>query len=332
LNIAPLEGAPYLPAFMQTTRRAFLGQAALTATCAALPQFATAGDDAPLTVIDTHTHFYDPGRPQGVPWPNKNDALLHRTVLPKDYLALPVPQKVAGTVVVEASAWVEDNQWILDLAKENPFIVGFVGNLKPGEADFAANLKRFAANPLYRGIRIPAGSLREGLGRPEFVADLKRLADRDLSLDLNGPATALPDVARLAREIPTLRLVINHHANIAMDGKTVPDDWRRDLLAMAKLRNVFAKVSGLVEGASRALKENKAPTDTAFYRPYLDVTWEAFGPDRLVYGSNWPVSERFASLAAVQTIVTEYFSGKGRTALEKVFAGNAATAYKWVRR
>jgi len=149
---------------------------------------------------------------------------------------------------------------------------------------------------------------------------------------LNGLATVLLDVARLAREILSLRLVLNHHANIAMDGKSVPDDWRRDLLAMAKLRNVFAKVSGLVEGAGRALKKNQAPTDTAFYRPYLDVTWEAFGPDRLVYGSNWPVSERFASLAAVQTIVTEYFSGKGRTALEKVLAGNAAAAYKWVRR
>lgn len=317
---------------MKTNRRAFLRNAAAGVAGAALAVDSPAADQPALTIIDTHTHFYDPSRPQGVPWPRKDDAFLYRTVLPKDYLALPVPRPVTGTVVVEASAWVEDNQWILDLARDNPFIVGFVGHLKPGEPEFAANLKRFASDKLFRGIRIPAGSLRDGLGRAEFVADLKRLADRDLSLDLNGPASTLPDIARLAREIPSLRLVINHHANIAMDGKTVPDDWQRDWRALAKQRNVFAKVSGLVEGASRAFKDNKAPTDAAFYRPFLDVTWEAFGEDRLVYGSNWPVSERFASLSAVQSMVTDYFTTKGRAALGKVFAGNAAVAYKWVKR
>lgn len=316
-----------------TTRRDFLKTTATgLAGAALLPGDLPAAERPALTIIDTHTHFYDPKRPQGVPWPPAKDNVLYRTVLPKDYLAQAVPQPVTGSVVVEASVWVEDNQWILDLAKTNPFIVGFVGNLKPGEPEFAANLKRFAADPLYRGIRIPAASLAAGLDQPAFVADLKRLADSDLSLDLNGPANALPQVTRLATLIPSLRLIINHHANIAMDGKTAPEDWLRDLRAAGKHRNVFAKVSGLVEGGSRAVKDGKTPTSTDYYRPYLDVTWEAFGPDRLVYGSNWPVSERFASLAAVQTIVSEYFGAKGRKALEQVFAANAAAAYKWIKR
>ena len=67
-------------------------------------------------IIDTHTHFYDPTRPQGVPWPPKENQLLYRTVLPADAQALAAPVGVTGTVVVEASAWLEDNQWILDLA------------------------------------------------------------------------------------------------------------------------------------------------------------------------------------------------------------------------
>src|SRR5947209_6291608 len=76
------------------------------------------------TIIDTHTHFYDPMRPQGVPWPPKEDKLLYRRVLPEHFQNLTKSQHVTGTVVVEASAWVEDNDWILDLAAKNPIIVG----------------------------------------------------------------------------------------------------------------------------------------------------------------------------------------------------------------
>ncbi len=118
-------------------------------------------------IIDTHKHFYDPTRPEGAPWPNPRDEVLYRRVLPEDYKALAVPQGVSGTVVVEASEWVEDNQWILDLAAKEPFIVGFVGNLQPGSEDFGSNLERFSANPLFRGIR-PRGANIKNFERDEF--------------------------------------------------------------------------------------------------------------------------------------------------------------------
>src|SRR5262249_34245920 len=86
-------------------------------------------------IVDTHIHLYDPTRPQGVPWPPKNDALLYKTVLPEHYAKLVRPLGVTRTVVVEASAWLEDNQWILDLAKEHPMIAGFVGHLEPGKPE-----------------------------------------------------------------------------------------------------------------------------------------------------------------------------------------------------
>lgn len=312
---------------MNPTRRTFLQAAA--AALAAGPTLGTAAP-APLTIIDTHTHFYDPLRQGGVPWPGKGDKQLHRTTLPADYLAQPVPQPVTGTVVVEASPLVEDNQWILDLAAKNPFIVGFAGNLKPGEDAFAGHLKRFAANRLYRGIRVNEGALRTGLANAAFIADIRRLADADLELDVNGGPTLLPEVARLARELPTLRIVINHLANTRIDGKNVAPTWRADLEAAAKFPRVFLKVSALVEGTGK--NDGTAPRDVEFYRPWLDVAWNAFGPDRLIYGSNWPVSERFAKLATVQGIVYDYFSARGREALEKFFARNALTAYQWVKR
>lgn len=312
---------------MSTTRRQFLtATAALTAT----PAFAAAAPAPPLVIIDTHTHFYDPTRAEGVPWPGKGDKTLYRPTLPADYRAQPVPQLVTGTVVVEASPLVEDNQWILDLAAKDKFIVGFAGNLKPGEPAFAGHLKRFAANPLYRGIRVNEGALRTGLGDAAFVADLQRLADADLELDVNGGPTLLPEVARLAKALPSLRVVINHLANTRIDGKTVAPSWRADLEAAAKFPRVFLKVSALVEGTGK--NDGSAPRDVEFYRPWLDSAWNAFGPDRLIYGSNWPVSARFASLATVQGIVHDYFSAKGREALEKFFARNAQAAYRWVKR
>ena len=104
-------------------------------------------------IIDTHTHFYNPFRPQGVPWPEKDDEILYRRALPEDYKALAVPEGVTGTVMVECSPWVEDNQWVLDLAAADPFVVGLVGHLEPDDPEFAVHLERFASDPVFVGIR-----------------------------------------------------------------------------------------------------------------------------------------------------------------------------------
>lgn len=281
-------------------------------------------------VIDTHVHFYDPARPQGVPWPPKSDSLLHRTVLPRDYLALPQPRRVTGTVVVEASPWVEDNQWVLDFAVKEKNIVGLVGSLPAGKAEFAAHLKRFAANPLFRGIRVRGDKLVEQIDQPEFLADMRRLAAADRSLDVNGGNLILPAVVKLAGAVPELRIIINHVANVKIDGKPLENEWRRGMAAAAREKNIFCKASGLVEGSGK--RDGDAPRAVEFYRPVLDTIWELFGEDRLVYGSNWPVSERFAPCGAVQKIVGDYFGAKSGVALEKVFWRNAKVAYKWVER
>jgi predicted TIM-barrel fold metal-dependent hydrolase len=297
---------------------------------AATPFTCAGANGKTLEIIDTHTHFYDPSRKLGVPWPPKTDALLYRKVMPADYLAQKVPQPVSGTVVVEASGWVEDNQFILDLAKKDKFIVGFSGNLQPGEVAFAGNLKRFAADKVYRGIRVNGKALANNLKNEAFVADLQRLADLDLEMDVNGPPDTLPAITDIAQKIPSLRIVINHLSNIGIDGKTVDPTWQKNMEAAAKQRHVYAKISGLVEGTGK--NDGTAPADAGFYKPQLDVLWNAFGEDRLVYGSNWPVSERFAPLSRVQQIVYDYFAAKSESALTQVFGANARAVYKWVKR
>jgi predicted TIM-barrel fold metal-dependent hydrolase len=264
-----------------------------------------------------------------VPWPPRDDKLLYRTVLPKDYRALPVPHPVTGTVVVEASPWLEDNQWVLDLAAREPFIVGLVGNLPVGTKQFAGHLKRFAANRLLRGIRIRDRKLDGALDEAAFVSDLKLLADHDLSLDLVGGGELLPFADRLAKQIPSLRIIIDHLAGVRVDGKAPPDDWIKQMKALVPRPNVYCKLSGLVEGTGRS--DGSAPRDVEFYRPVLDSMRSMFDPERLIYGSNWPVSERFAPLATVQGIVADYFRSHGRRAQEQVFSQSAEAAYRWVQ-
>jgi L-fuconolactonase len=235
-------------------------------------------------------------------------------------------------VVVEASPWVEDNQWLLDLAAEDKLLVGIVGHLAPGGEKFAEHLKRFAKNPLYRGFRINGGGLTKNLEQPEFVAGLKRVIDHGLELDVNGGPSMLPGVAALAAKLPELRIVINHLANVKNDGKTVDADWLKGMQSCAAHKNVFCKVSALAESASNKDAAGLAPKETAYYAPLLDAVWKTWGDDRVIYGSNWPVSARAASYRDVLRVVAEYVGAKGKPAAEKFFAGNAKTAYRWVVR
>ena len=279
-----------------------------------------------LDIIDCHTHFYDPTRPEGVPFPGKGTP-LYRTTLPEHLRAEKMFRKVTGTVIVEASPWVEDNAWLLNLAEKDPFVVGIVGNLQPGSPTFAKDLERFAANPLFRGIRI-SGTLLEKRLEADALAELQLLADRDLALDVNGSAAV---VARLAERLPSLRIVLNHsgHAPVTAAGPTA--EWIAAVRAAAKHPNVFCKISHLVR---TALHEKRPPgtTELDFYRPYLDVMWEAFGEDRVIYASNWPVSESISDYETLQRIPLEHAFEKGETPTRKFCSLNAQKAYRWVER
>jgi len=273
-------------------------------------------------IIDTHTHFYDPSRPQGVPWPPADNELLYRTVLPKHHRALAEPEGVTGTVVVEASGWVEDNQWILDLAANDPWIAGLVGHLEPGQPDFRDQVARFAANPLFKGIRVGGGYFAD-IEQGGFLGDMEALLSHNLELDVLLSTEQLAGVAQLASRLPELRLVINHVAHVPIDGREPDAAWVDAMGRVAEQPRVYCKVSALVEMS----QVQPAPTDPAFYVPTLDALWRAFGEDRLVYGSNWPVSDRAGEYGTVIGVVRDYFEAKGAAAAAKYWHGNAEVAY-----
>lgn len=262
--------------------------------------------------IDSHVHFYDPRRPQGVPWPPRDDELLYRPVTPAELRDLARPCGVSGVIVIEASPWIEDNQWLLDLASDEPFILAVVGHLDPSAPDFAAQLRRFAANPLFRGIRLGHGALAS----PHTPAALRQLASLGLSLDLLGGASMLPEAVRIAGQNPQLRVILDH---MPFD-EPLPPDLRRQIRAS---RNLFCKISHVPRrrGAEVIL-------DPEFYRPRLDPLLDAFGETRVVFGSNWPVSDRVAHYATAFDILRPYFQGRGARAFSRFFRENAQAFYR----
>ena len=275
-------------------------------------------------IIDTHTHFYDPTRPEGVPWPSPEEAELYRPVLPEHYRRLSAPCGITGTVVVEASPWVEDNQWILDLAATEPLIVGLVGHLEPGAAGFARDLSRFAAQPLFLGIRGGAALLASA-SSSACARDLGDLAERGLALDLLIGKDQFGDALSLSKQFPALRVVINHLGHVPIDGRVPDPAWTAGVGRLAESPSVFMKVSGVVE---QSLVQ-PAPADPAFYAPTFDVLWDAFGEERLIYGSNWPVSERGADFATAFAVVDAYFTARGPLARDRYFHDNGQRAYGW---
>jgi predicted TIM-barrel fold metal-dependent hydrolase len=258
-----------------------------------------------------------------VPWPPKNLDILYSPHLPARFVTLTEKLGVVGAVVVEASSWVEDNQWVLDVAKDNPIIVGFIGNLELGKPEFAARLKRFAANPIFRGLRLRGVTIPTGPEQSAFADDLNRLADRQLTLDVVGNAAILADVLRIAKMAPELRVVIDHLPFHEWD-KDGTTKMREALKEVAQLPKVYIKISDVPRQASGHLVE-----DAEFYRPGLDVLWNLFGPDRAIYGSNWPVSDLVAPYGSMYKIVAAYFAGKTDADAQKFFWKNSLAAYSW---
>jgi len=227
-------------------RRTFLS---IAASLAALDASAQSGA---IPIIDTHIHLFDPTRPQGVPWPFKDDKIMYRPALPDRYRQVTKGLGIVGAIEIECSSWLEDNQWVLDIAAKDTIIVGTVGDLEPGKPDFRKNLERFHRNPLFRGIRwgnLWGRNLAEDVSRGEFISDLKALAEADLALDTANQDPALISAAvRLTDKVPNLRVVIDHLPHLeppvnrwrAGSFRPICGSWRRARKYMSSSRKCSA--------------------------------------------------------------------------------------------
>jgi len=276
-------------------------------------------------IIDTHVHLYDPMRPQGVPWPDPENKLLYRSTLPVHAKAQGVPEGVTGIVVVEATDWVDDNQWILDLAEEEPFIVGLVGRLDPCRHDFAHQVQRFVNNPIFQGIRFRGKPYYLESDSSSFMTDMETVMKQDLVLDTMFSEEETENFFAMLDRLPELRVMIEHIAGVKVDGNKPESKWTDTMSRAASYPNVYLKVSALMENSTI----QPAPADVAFYAPTIDTLRDCFGDDRLVYGSNWPVCERAGTYARCIEIVRSYYDDKDESIRNKFFAENSQALYRW---
>jgi predicted TIM-barrel fold metal-dependent hydrolase len=286
------------------------------------------GRQAPMPIIDTHIHLFDPTRPQGAPYSGPGATPM--IAYPETYRRLAVPLGVVGAIKVEASPWIEDNLWVLEVAQRDPIVVGVIGNLEPDKPEFPQYLERYHKNPLFRGIRygnLWGRDITKQSTSPDFLGGLKRLAGADLVLDTANPRVPLLEaMLRISDAVPTLRIVIDHLPALDPDSANQAA-YDAALQEIGKRPQIFVKLSEIIHRVN-----GRVSTELSSYGARLDTLMGVFGEDRVLFGSDWPNSDGVAPVDKVFALAKEYFQTKPRPIAEKYFWKNSVAAYKWVKR
>jgi L-fuconolactonase len=286
-------------------------------------------EQSSIPIIDTHIHLFDPTRPQGAPYTGPPGVPVQPS-LPPRYRTLAVPLGIVGAIKVEASPWIEDNLWVLEVAERDTIIVGVIGNLEPDKPEFAEMLGRYHKNRLFRGIRygnLWGRDITKQADNPAFIDGLKLLQQADLVLDTANPRVdLLQAVVKITDRIPDLRVVLDHLPSLEPNAETQKayDD------ALDRLRQrprVFVKLSAVIHHVNGQVSAELAP-----YRDRLEQLIGAFGEDRILFGSDWPNSDGAAPLDKVVGVVREFFQTQPRDVAQKYFWKNSVAAYKWIKR
>lgn len=286
-----------------------------------------------LQIIDTHIHLYDTNRSEGVDWPPVTDKVLYRPVLTEHFDEVADRAGIASTVIVEASSRPEDNQWMLDLVKHNPDrYLALVGNLPIGTDEFPGLLERFSRDSRFVGIRMRDRPGGDGFFTDSVWRDLGSLAKKGLTLDVLINNFTIDDVTEVAKRLPDLKIMINHLGGLSITNDPLDPKWKEAMEKASQYENVYCKVSGIFQRAG----VKPVPKERSFYTPVFKIVFDAFGEDRIVYGSNWPVTDRGGSYAEQLSIIRGYFnppvmrlkdSPRGELIARKLFRENAVKFY-----
>jgi L-fuconolactonase len=312
------------------SRRSFVAGAAMAAGLAAADHAlaqAPAVDEIPI--IDAHIHLFDGARPLGADYMGSPAyRAISKTSLPSMYSTQARPVGVIGAVVVESSSWIDENLWYLEQCRTDPIMMGVSGTLDPERPDFGRYVEHFHKDPMFRAIRSSRFYSSQGgkvALKPEQVANLRLLAQADLALDTANPTMDLMRAnVLLADANPDLRIIMDHLPGF----DPAPENQRayeQVVTEMAQRPNLYVKLSQVY---------HPRRTDGVVVREYeplrtrLEYLFDAFGEDRVLFGSDYPNSYGVATIAEEVAIVKRFFSTKTRQAAEKYFAGNAMRIYK----
>ena len=321
-------------------RRDFLVTAASVGAAAVTSERLLGARRVPdLPIVDTHQHLWDLEKFR-LKWLTGAPDVLRQSYTTKEYLAategLNVVQAVYMEVDVVPEQQVLEAEHVLEISKQpkQPTVAAVISG-RPASDKFKEYLDRFRGNDPIKGIRqvLHSGDTPPGYClREEFVRGIRVLGERHLSFDLCMRPAELNDGVKLVNLCPDTRFVIDHCGNVDVklfrknastresSGHT-PESWKRDMAALAKRKNTICKISGIVAQAS----EDWSSDDLA---PVVNFCLNEFGPDRVVFGSDWPVCLLRASLKQWVVALREIVADRPAAEQAKLWSENASRFYK----
>ena len=271
--------------------------------------------------IDAHQHFwkFDPVRDA---WITNEMSAIQKDFMPKDIFPLLQQHEFTGTVVVQSDQSEEENMFQLKNAAQYDFIKGIVGWVDLQAGNIEDRLSYYAQFSKMKGFRhvLQGETDRALMLKPAFKNGISLLNKYHFTYDILIFPDQLKYAAELAKEFPDQLFVIDHIAKPYIKNRKIKD-WKKDIQNIAKAENVYCKISGMVTEAD--LKNWKKDE----FNPYIDTVVEAFGTNRIMYGSDWPVCLLAASYGSVLEIVKNYFYSFSKNEQDNFFGGNAVKFY-----
>ena len=271
--------------------------------------------------IDAHQHYWDVGR-LDYPWMPPGPSVLRRNYLPEDLEPVLADHRFDGTIVVQAAVVMEETWWLLDLAARHESIRGVVAWVDLTDPALGAALDQCQRHPKFKGVRhiVHDEPDLRWLLRDDVVVGLNELARRGIPYDLLLRPPHLPLIPELADRVPGLRMVIDHIAKPLISARAI-EPWARDMEIAAQIPGMHCKISGMITEADHT--QWKADD----LRPYVQHVLKLFGPDRLMFGSDWPVCKLAGSWKQVLAAFTQACGPLPQTEREKILGGTAMRFY-----
>ena len=271
--------------------------------------------------IDAHQHFWQYNPSEHV-WMTDEMGALKRNFLPGNLKPQLDSLGFDGCIAVQARQNLEETRWLLELAGQHEFVCGVVGWVDLRSAQILAQLEQFARNKKLVGVRHIVQDEPDDnfMGREDFRRGISELAEFDLAYDILIYPRQLPAAIGLVRKFPQQRFVLDHIAKPAI-GEGAGEPWEAGMRELAKSPNLYCKLSGMVTETQWNQWQRED------FRPYLDVVFEAFGPDRLMIGSDWPVCTLSARYESTMGIVIDYFAPFGAVERDRILGGNCERFY-----
>jgi L-fuconolactonase len=275
-------------------------------------------------MIDSHQHFWRLDRGD-YHWMSPDLAPLYRDHGPEDLAPILARHGIGRTILVQAAATVAETAFMLDVAGRAPFVAGVVGWVEFTDPDAPATIARLAANPLLVGLRPMVQDIADDdwLVRPDLAPAFRAVREHGLVFDALVFPRHLSRLLVVLDRHPDLPVVVDHGAKPGIAGRRL-DPWRADMAAVAARPRTTCKLSGLVTEAG--------PDWTVeSLRPYVDHLLAVFGPERLLWGSDWPVVNLAGGYDRWRAAALDLLSGLSGTERDAVLGGNAERVYLGTR-